>query len=141
MNSSVLIWGIAGVLGGGFLLWLCCGGKNEKLKNFSGRENLSLDQIFDLYFKSLDIPKIEFVELWNELADVLEIPAGLLRPEDRFSAELAPEKGNEWDDPIGLIPSLIEKNCKKREGLPPPDFKSIDTVSDYIRIIAQAMHT
>lgn len=134
MNPLLFFFGIAVLV---VILFVVIGGKNEKLPRFSGRENLTLREIHTQYFLKSGIPCDVFGQLWQELANLMELPSGLLRPDDRFQQELAPDKGNEWDDPVGLVPDLIRRRYKEA-GLPVPDINDLQTVRDYIEIASKA---
>lgn len=114
------------------------GRKNDKVTQFKNRPNLSLEDIYDQFFAESQLPQEIVAEVWQELANTLELPAGLLRPEDRFDRELAPQEGNEWDDPIGVLPATIKRHYKE-VGMPLPPLTQIQTVRDYIYFVAKTM--
>jgi len=114
-------------------------GKNDMLSQFKDRQELSLSEIYNQYFSTADISRDVFEELWKELSSWLEINPSLLRPDDAFNKDLAPEKGNEWDHPVGLMPDMIQTKFKKA-GLTLPDLSQVHTVRDYILLVAKAVN-
>lgn len=102
--------------------------RRAKTERLAGRPEMTLHQIYESFFSESAIPESRVAELWEELARVLELPAGKLLPADRFQVELAPPKGFEFDDPIRDVKYLISKNCLRR-GIQP---ETIQTVRDYI---------
>lgn len=109
-------------------------GSKLKLDRFKDREELSLDTIYDNFFKEKNVNKEVVVCLWNELAGVLELPKGKLRPTDSFDNELAPAKGYEFDDQIAAVPALVKRKFKAA-GIE-PNLDQIKTIYDYIMILA-----
>jgi len=102
--------------------------RKGKMSRFADRDDLSLHQIYHSHFSETGVPEKRFVELWTELSRVLEIPAGKLRPSDRFDVELSPPKGFEFNDQINDVKYLIGKYCERTGASP----TSIKTVSDYL---------
>jgi hypothetical protein len=90
------IFGLAIVIGA-VVLWNIIPYR-RRVKRFKGREELSLDTIYTRFYAQTNLPKGLVLELWNEVAARLKIPAGKLRPSDRFDREFAPVKGWEFDD-------------------------------------------
>jgi hypothetical protein len=53
------------------------------------RPSLSYDAIYSTYYASSGLPKDEVIEIWGEIAKVLNVPEGKLRPDDRFAEDIA----------------------------------------------------
>lgn len=98
------------------------------------RETLSLDQIYDRYYVESNLDRALVLELLNHVAQEMRIPVGKIRPGDRFSDELSPRRGNEWDSGYGVL--LYElKRCaaKRNKAIQGP----VDTVDDYLKAMAE----
>lgn len=61
---------------------------NWRHRRFKKRQELSLNELYDKYFSDTSVEREVFVALWRIAADKLELPAGRLRPTDRFKKEL-----------------------------------------------------
>ena len=58
--------------------------KDILIKRFDGRENLGKDGLYARFFESMGLVKNEVLECLDEIELGYEIPAGLLRPEDKM---------------------------------------------------------
>ena len=84
--------------------------RRERLEN---RCSMTGDQIYDRFFASRGFPKELVLELWDEIATVVQLPAGLLRPTDRFDEELAPLEGADlWYD-YASVHAVAERRMDK----------------------------
>jgi hypothetical protein len=102
-------------------------------KFFSERSCLSEDEFFERFYATSGIHKELLVEIVNHIAHEIGLPAGILRPADRFDVELAPTKGTEWDSGYAILVYEIQRLAKNKgiiiEG-------KIATVDDCIRKFA-----
>ncbi len=98
------------------------------------RESLSPDQIYDLYYIGSGLDRVLVIELLNHVGQELRIPTEKIRPEDRFSIELAPKKGNEWDSGYGILLYELKRQATKRKKA---ISKPIDTVDDYLKAMSE----
>jgi hypothetical protein len=114
---------------GGVFLWDRIP-RNKKRDRFKDRENLSPEQIFDMFYRETGCPRELVMDLWNEVADVLEIEPGKLRPTDRFDKELAAVEGWEFDDDLTALSAAAMHGCQTK-GLE-KDLSTIQTLEDYI---------
>ena len=64
---------------------------------------MSLKELHALHYKESDISEYMFSELINHVSRNYGIPAGKLRPSDRFDQELAPSKFDEWDSARSIL--------------------------------------
>src|SRR6266850_1217206 len=99
------------VVGGGTLIWSILS-RRSRAKRFEDRDDVSLDSIFEKFFASRGLSKSVVFEAWREVASVLQLPPGKLRPSDRFDTELSPGKGWEYDDEIADITALARRRLK-----------------------------
>lgn len=67
--------------------------KGRLARRFSNRKDMSLNDFYDLFYKSSGIKKELIEEQLNHVAFELPLPATRLLPSDRFDVELAPDKG------------------------------------------------
>ncbi|MEN4903522.1 hypothetical protein [Luteimonas sp. TWI1437] len=99
----------------------------------NAREELSPDDFFNIYYKESGLEKVLVIELLEHAAHELGLPAGKLRPQDRFSVELAARRGNEWDSGYGIIlyelGHLARKRGKTIKG-------KIDSIDDYFKAMS-----
>lgn len=97
------------------------------------RECLSPQDFFNIYYKESGLDKVLVVELLEHVAQELGLPVEKLRPGDRFSVELAPRCGNEWDSGYGILLYELKRLAKKRgrsvQG-------KIDSIDDYLRAMS-----
>lgn len=109
--------------------------RQRKITRVSTRAPLGPDQFYEKYYASSGLPKRVVLQLLKEVANASDIPVPLLRPEDRFTVELAPIKGWEFDDGLVELSWLTEDREKRFAGK--VDLSKIQTVDDYIRTIGQ----
>ena len=107
----------------------------RRLMRFRQREELALDTIFTDFFGASGFPRPLVLELWNEVASLLRVPPGKLRPSDRFDKELAPVEGWEFDDEIGDLNWAAEKRLKELGKS--ADLPEIQTIRDYIEFFCR----
>lgn len=134
---SAVLWSavIAGLtVAGGVIAWNCIP-RRQRLKRFENRPELSLEQIYGEFFAGKNLPKELAYELWNEVSASLHVPAGKLRPTDRFDQELAAPKGWELDDAIVEVQWAAERRLKQSETQ--ADLSQIKTVSDYVEFFCK----
>ena len=99
---------------------------------FDGREALSPDDIYERYFAGTGMPRERVVAVWLEIAQLLRLDAGKLRPSDRFDSELAPVEGHLVEDELSDIEDLLHRRFgrKYRECLP-------ESMDDLVRLLLQ----
>ena len=120
--------------------WLVFGStayiRRRKLARFAGRPFVDDDHFYERFYSSSSLKKDLVVSLRHELGDILDIPAVLLLPTDRFETELAVLRG--WthvdDSPDELL--LVNREREKRLGVTIP-IANFMTVDEYIRAIGR----
>jgi len=103
----------------------------RKINRFQDRGRITPDQFYDTFYSNSGLSRQTVLQLLDEVAESIRIPAGLLRPQDRFEVELADEK---WYWPDWGLDELSENastRLKKLEAAVEAD--KIKTVDDYIR--------
>jgi hypothetical protein len=107
--------------------------QKDRVKHLGERQLLSMDDFCSQFYPGDNLPKERILDVLKNLSEALEIPAGKLRPSDRFLVELAPLK-NTWgsvdDTDFSLI--LLTERLQKRDGVR-IDMKTVKTIDDYIR--------
>lgn len=105
----------------------------KKVDTLAGREDLSPEQFFSLYYSDSGIDKKLVEELLEHIAIELSIASAKLRPQDRFAVELAARTGDDWDSGYGILINelshLARRRGKKIEN-------KIATIDDYIKMMA-----
>lgn len=123
--------GVAVALAFGVLIWLF--GKRADQRRairFDGRRQLSFDEIWDYYYSNSGLRRELVEEALRIIEKAIGVPIGKLRPDDRFSEQLAPERGWEMDD------SLAELLWHLRP-VPRTDSAVIETVDDFVRAFSR----
>jgi len=105
---------------------------NESRKRFEQREELDLDAIYFWYFAHRGLPRDQVIELWCEVAESLDLPAGKLRPSDRFDGELAAVTGWGFDNPSGILTYVALQREESYKDYTTNGFPAIQTLGDYI---------
>ncbi len=115
--------------------------RNEILKRFADREDLGKLGLYDRYFRATGLAQQSVVECLDLLEDELEIPPGILRPEDSLNLLFEPVESRNpfrWlefqvrsGDRQGAISA--ELSDRLREYGTFDDWKTIATVEDLIR--------
>lgn len=100
-----------------------------KLRQLSGRESLSFDQLYDRYYRESGMSYEAVHGLWLEIATTLAYEPGRLRPGDRFGVELK----DYWlmDGETSQLSSIALERSRRISGS--IDLSNIQTVDDYIR--------
>ena len=104
--------------------------KRHRRSVYSKRDSLSHEEIYRTYYSSSEIPPEKIVELWEEVALTLGIPAQKLRPTDKFGSELGGGYliTSEKLDALTTIAGARAKSLGLALG-----FEEIRTLDDYVR--------
>jgi hypothetical protein len=108
---------------------------HEKQRRFRSRDELSLDELFYKYFTDCGIEIDVFQKIIIELASTLHVPAGKLRPTDRFDKELKAVNSFDWDNDD--LVSLFYERIWKKTGKKTKELPEIKTLGDYIKAMKQ----
>lgn len=95
----------------------------------SQRKTLSMDEIYRRFYADLGLPQELVTDLWQEIAQVLDVPAGKMRPSDEFGKTI----GAYWItsdklDQLGIVAKKRAEQSGRNINL-----ESISCVDDYIR--------
>ena len=122
--------------------WLFTDGplQKDRVKHLGERQLLSMDDFCSQFYSGEELPRERILDVLKDLSEALEIPAGKLRPSDRFLIELAPLK-NTWGsvDDTDFSLMLLTKRLEKQCGVP-IDMKTVKTIDDYIRAACSLQH-
>ncbi|MHB8734772.1 MAG: hypothetical protein ACYC6M_05655 [Terriglobales bacterium] len=107
--------------------------QKDRVKRLGERELLSTDDFCSRFYSGEDLPRERILDVLKDLSEALEIPAGKLRPSDRFLVELAPLKStwgpvDDTDFSVMVLTNLLERKYGVRI-----EMKTIKTIDDYIR--------
>ncbi len=99
---------------------------------------MSADEFYEKYYSKSGIPKPLVLELLQEIANAVEIPSQLLRPQDGFLIELADLRGEERMDG-GLAELTFAAQRRLKQAGANVDLSAIRTVDDYIHTMGSLL--
>ena len=135
--NPVLVLGLVVVIGS-VVAWEWSVRRHRKLI-IGRRPCLESETWYTTFYGQSDLPKEKVLALRDELAEAISVPAGTLRPDDRFNSELAPPKGWEYDD--GLFVLLGNKKREVNQLGVRVDWERIQTVDDWIGILVSVKNS
>lgn len=107
MRTELILVAIISGIGIALLFWGQHAARIRKQARFASRDPWSIETFKDAVLcDELTLADILFV--LDALAKEVEVDRAMLRPEDRFSFELRPEAGWEFDDGLPLVGKSIE---------------------------------
>jgi hypothetical protein len=127
VGTFVLAGGVIFAFGIPFVL------HRKELDRLNTREPLDAEQLYARYYASSGLSKSAVVELWNEVASTLRLPAEKLRPGDRFGEDIG--RWFLFSDDLDSLAELGEKRAKRR-GIE-VRFDTLFTIDDYVRALAE----
>jgi hypothetical protein len=104
-----------------------------RIARFASRPNMRTEEIFLKFFSECRLDPADFEAVWDLIAFHLGIPAGQLRPTDRFDSELKPEKGAELLDEIEDLTVFVRAEAEKRGKQ--FDLYRLHTLSDLVMLL------
>lgn len=106
----------------------------EKLSRFADRESLSPDIIYQRYFNSKMMIRVEeFIPVWQEIGALAKLDPEKLRPSDRFKVELTPVSGHLVEDELIDLEDMLRRKLR-RKGAPLPK-EPPQNLEEYICIL------
>lgn len=107
--------------------------RRRALAQLEARESLEADAFYERFYAATQFPRAAVLQLLQEVADTLHVPAAKLRPDDRFGKDI----GTYWitSDHLDLL-EVKGRERAKALGLS-VDFQSLKTLDDYIRCFAR----
>jgi hypothetical protein len=102
------------------------------IRQLGDRAGLGGDAFFTQYYEAAGLKKEKVLATRKQVAEALEVPAELLRPEHRFDEELAPPEGWEvgWDDGLDLVRRGVVPRSSPLRNV---DWSKVTTLDDVIR--------
>jgi hypothetical protein len=106
--------------------------KKLSLAALDQRESLSNDEIYRRFYIGSGLSKEAVMDVWHEIARVLRVPAGHLRPTDRFGKDIA----SHWitSEELDVLGVVVQERANHQNLT--IDLVSIETVDDYVRRLA-----
>jgi hypothetical protein len=107
--------------------------RRRALAQLEARESLDSSAFYERFYAATELPRPAVLQLLQEVADTLHVPAAKLRPGDRFGKDI----GTYWITSENL--DLLEAKGRERAqalGLS-VDFQNLKTLDDYIRCFAR----
>lgn len=106
---------------------------------FGSRDDLSTTDIVATYYHDFDCSKLTVAKTWEQCAARLKVPAGRLRPGDRFDREL--KSATIWAAFAGDPPDLesLSRFASRaaRKSTQRRDLKTMKTLDDLVRDLAK----
>jgi hypothetical protein len=75
------------------------------------REVLDFRTIAQRFYAGSDVTPADVERAYKRIAEATGVPAGVLRPDDRFDRELKPQAGWEYDDPIYIFSDQLARDA------------------------------
>lgn len=105
----------------------------RRASRFPERPLLNPGELWRDFYRESAVSRESVETALRLVSEATTVPAGKIRPTDRFAAELAPETGWEFDDGLAEIAWYVESKSKgSSEGL--------ETVDDLIRLLNRLEH-
>jgi hypothetical protein len=107
--------------------------RRRALTQLEARESLDANAFYERFYAAAQLPRAAVLQLLQEVADTLKVPATKLLPSDRFGKDI----GTYWITSNQL--DVLEAKGRERAqtlGLT-VDFQSLKTLDDYIRCFAR----
>jgi hypothetical protein len=104
----------------------------KSLSSLRKREILSDDEIYERFYALSGLNKTTVIEIWHEIADALDVPAGYIRPYDIFGENI----GVYWitSEELDALSNLAERRMKRQKLS--VDLVLIKTVDNYVNEFA-----
>lgn len=133
-EGLLLATGLLVVLASAVLVWFF--GKRADARRagrFSERPFLEAAQIWRDAYRETEVSLDSVEAALRLVSEATEVPAGKIRPADRFAVELKPERGWEFDDGLAEISWYVEARGRGNS-------TSLETVDDLIRLLDRLEH-
>jgi hypothetical protein len=108
-------------------------GRAQKRVVDQDREVLDFGTIVQQFYAGTDITAVDVERAFTRISEVMGVPAGALRPDDRFDGELEPRAGWEYDDPIFIFSDELARDSANA-GLT-VKLEEVATVDDALRLM------
>lgn len=123
------IWFYFAAVGAALYAGLNAANRWKRASLSAKREIMDMSTIYRSWYLSRGVSESDFRDIWGEIADALQIPAGLLRPSDKFGNEVGSSARFGSCDLDELSTSAIMR--AERFGIS-VDLSRIVTIDDYV---------
>ena len=106
-------------------------GRRVKLRRFRGRERLDCESFYDRFYAGSAFDRSSVNEAMEAASAALGIPACLMRPWDRFDAELADPGLTAFHDDVAFLSWHLQRFARKHHATLGDE--SLHTLDDYLR--------
>jgi hypothetical protein len=114
--------------------------RSKRLSRLREREILPFDDFYATFYFGSGLDKNSVVAALKSVSETLGLPAGLLRPTDRFDKELRPPAGYEACEGITHLDSGLDRMWRSRRSPTGVlDRKPIVTLGDYITVYCELL--
>jgi len=97
------------------------------------REVLDFGSITERFYAGGNVTTADVEQAYTRISDATGVPAGELRPNDRFDRELKPRAGWEYDDPLHIFSDELARDAAS-VGVP-LKLEEIVTVDDALHLM------
>jgi hypothetical protein len=108
--------------------------KRRVKRMFAEREALNNDSMYSLFFANSGLSAPFVAELLREIAELLEISPGKLRPSDRFGHEIGMRIFVRSSDVLDALASIANRRAKKYNNS--INLEDIKTIDEYVKRFA-----
>jgi hypothetical protein len=119
---------------GGFGFWVAdWRRRKQEFSTIGSRDDLNDEAIYRTFYEGSGLPQASVVSAWHEIADSLRLPAGKIRPIDRFGKDIG-----KYLILSDRLDALYERGKRRAKQLGlSPKFEVLMTVDDYVRALAR----
>lgn len=107
--------------------------QRNAVKHLEERTDLTDEEIFQRFYAPINLDFSSVIELWKEIATNLKVPAGRMRPDDKFGTAI----GAHWitSEELDVLSEIARKRAEHQGKK--TDLATIKTVDEYIRYFAE----
>ena len=99
------------------------------------RQECSLEEIYNLHFSHLLLSEVEFRQMWEEIGEILKLPASKLRPSDRFAKEL--KTFQLIDDDLDILVARLEERFSGDSLL--NTLPNLESLGEYVTLYSELL--
>jgi hypothetical protein len=108
--------------------------RRQELRVIGARDELDDEAIYRSFYESSGLPQDSIRDVWHEIAESLRLPAGKIRPMDRFGKDVGRYLITSDD-----LDALHQRGRQRAKQLGLDlKFETLMTVDDYVRALAIA---
>jgi hypothetical protein len=130
MDSILTFVAVLGLAGIGLIVATLKRERDRKV--FSSRESIRPTDVYTQYYRELGSSETEFLDVWNEIATTLKVPADKLRPTDRFGEQIGAYLIT--SEELDVLAQLATRRAQNRRSR--IEIDKLKSVDDYVRAFA-----